>query len=42
MIYFSFISNVINWKIYAEMYQVDAKKIHAIDLLFLKDLNKHK
>jgi len=34
----SCITIVSNWKLYAEMYQVDSKKIHAIDQLLLKEL----
>src|SRR5690554_2707405 len=34
----SCIEVVANWKLYAEMYQVDEKKTHAIDQLLLKEL----
>ncbi|MDM1551859.1 hypothetical protein HX095_11605 [Empedobacter falsenii] len=34
----SSIDVVANWKMYAEMYQVDEKKTHAIDRLLLKEL----
>lgn len=34
----SCIDVVANWKMYAEMYQVDVKKTHAIDQLLLKEL----
>lgn len=34
----SCIKVVVNWKMYAEMYQVDSKKTHAIDQLLLKEL----
>ena len=34
----SCIEVVANWKMYAEMYQVDEKKTHAIDQLLLKEL----
>lgn len=34
----SCIEVVSNWKMYAEMYQVDSKKTHAIDQLLLKEL----